>query len=480
MVFLQIIITIIKLVEMVKKRIKSSLVALSIGLSGFAQIEDTLVFNEAAFLKQAKNYAPAVINSGLEVNIQNQEFLAAKGAFEPKLGGSYNQKKYDNKTYYNKIQSGIKVKTPIGVKLGGGFNDNSGVFLNPESNVPVQGLAYLGLEVPLGAGMFTDAERTNLKQQRLENNAATLVNKLTVNDYLLEAGEAYWDWYGSIVMLQVSQEAVGQAKSRLNFVKSKNRIGESADIDTLEAFINYQNRQALYLNALVSWEQKKNYIQNYIWLPNRNPADMKPEVDMGYSAVFPDSMVERDYINNHPLVTLLATDSLINKASLALIKEYYKPQIDVAFKLQESVGDFSQFSYSPAQNHYVGVNLYMPLLLRKERAKAKQLQFKDEIISNKKTEVLAKIFNAQRTYYSNALDLERSVKLWSQATENYLKLLAAEQTKFTLGESSLFVVNNRELKWINSRVKYVKSYVEYRKSVLNYYHSLGLLSDVVL
>ena len=461
------------------RKIITSILCSCISLLSYAQIEDTLVFNEAAFLKQAKEYAPAVINSGLEVDIQNQEFLAARSAFEPKLGGNYNLKNFDNKTYYNKLQSGVKVKTPIGVKVDGGFSDNSGVFLNPESNVPVQGLAYVGVEVPLGAGMFTDEERTNIKQQRLENNAAELVNKLTVNDYLLEAGEAYWDWYGSILMLQVSQEAVDLAQNRLTFVSRKNRIGESADVDTLEAFINLQNRQALKLNVLVKWEKNKNYIQNYIWLPERNPADMKPEVDMGYVAVFPDSIIENDYINNHPLVTLLATDSLINKASLALVQEYYKPQVDVAFKLQESANDFGQFNYNPSQNHYVGVNLYMPLLLRKERAKAKQLKYKNEIIGNKKSEIIAKVYNAQRTFYANTADLYKSVKLWENASSNYFKLLKAEQTKFNLGESSLFVVNNRELKWIDSREKYIKSYIDYRKSVLKYYHSLGLLPDVV-
>jgi len=458
---------------------RNSILSVFVATFCFGQIEDTLRFNEATFLKQAKKYAPAVKNSELEVGIQNQEFLAAKGAFEPKLAGRYNLKNFDSKTYYNKLNSGLKVKTPIGIKVDGGFSDNSGVFLNPESNVPVQGLAYAGIELPLGAGLFTDADRTNLKQQRLENDAAELINTLAVNDYLLEAGEMYWDWYGSILTLQVTQEALTLAANRLDFVKRKNRIGESADIDTLEAYINYQNRQALNLNSLVKWAKNKNYVQNYIWIPNRNSEDLKPEVDMNYAAVFPDSMVEQDYITTHPLVQLLNTDSLINRASLALAREYFKPQLDLALKLQESASDFGQFDYSPAQNHYVGVNVYMPLLLRKERAKAKQLQFKEEIIANKKTEVLTKVYNAQRTYYTNTADLKESVDVWSEATVNYRKLLRAEQTKFNLGESSLFVVNSRELKWIDARVKYIKSYVEYRKSILRYYHALGILPEAI-
>ncbi len=450
-----------------------------LSLTSFGQLNDTLRFNEANFLKQVKDFAPAVLNSGLEVGIQNQEFLAVKSAFEPKLMGTYALKNFNNQTYFNRLNTGIKIKTPLGIRVDGGFASNDGIYLNPESNLPVQGLAFAGVEIPIGAGLLTDEDRTAVKQQRIERDAAMLVNQLAVNDYLLEAGESFWEWYGSIMMLQVSEEAVELATNRLNFVKSKNKIGESADIDTLEAFINFQNRQALNLSTLVLWEKNKNFVQNYIWLPDQRPDAFQPEVDMNYTAVLPDSLVDNDFISTHPLVRLLEADSLINRAGMALAREYYKPQVDVALKLQENASDFGQFDYSPAENHYVGVNFYMPLLLRKERAKAKQLQLKESIISNKKTEILTKIYNAQRTYFANTADLKSSVILWGQATINYRELLRAEQMRFNLGESSLFIVNSRELKWIEAREKYIKSYVEYRKSILRYFHALGSLPDVI-
>ncbi|MFT7230608.1 MAG: outer membrane protein TolC, partial [Bacteroidia bacterium] len=62
---------------------------------------------------------------------------------------------------------------------------------------------------------------------------------------------------------------------------------------------------------------------------------------------------------------------------------------------------------------------------------------------------------------------------------NYKALLDAEQTKFRLGESSLFIVNTREQKWIFAREKYIKSYAEYRKSILRYYHSMGILPKMI-
>ncbi|HAY88925.1 MAG TPA: hypothetical protein DCY51_05765 [Bacteroidetes bacterium] len=461
------------------KRVVNSIVISLISLSSLAQSPDTFVFNEARFLKQVYDFAPAVRNSGLEVDIQNQEWLEAKSAFEPKLIGGYDRKNFDNKTYYNKLDAGVKVTTPLGVKVSGGYADNDGVYLNSESNVPVQGLVYAGIEVPLGAGMFTDAERTLVKQQRLERNAASLLNTLAVNDHLLESGEAYWDWYEGVMLLNLSQEAIILAQNRLRLVTRKNTIGEAADIDTLEAFINFQNRQAFLLESTVKWEKYRNKVQNYIWMPEMTKELLAPEVDLDYTVTLPDSFTEREITRLHPLISLLDTDSLINRASLALAREFYKPQVDLAFKLQEDGGTVGNFDYNPQQNNYIGLNVYMPLLLRKQRAKANQSLIKEEMIGNKKQEMIVKILNAQRTFHNNTLNLKETIDLWSVASTNYKRMLNAEQTKFTLGESSLFVVNSRELKWIAAREKYIKSYVEYRKAILRYYHSLGVLPEII-
>ena len=461
------------------KRVVNSIVISLISLSSLAQSPDTFVFNEARFLKQVYDFAPAVRNSGLEVDIQNQEWLEAKSAFEPKLIGGYDRKNFDNKTYYNKLDAGVKVTKALGVKVSGGYADNDGVYLNPESNVPVQGLVYAGIEVPLGAGMFTDAERTLVKQQRLERNAASLLNTLAVNDHLLESGEAYWDWYEGVMLLNLSQEAIILAQNRLRLVTRKNTIGEAADIDTLEAFINFQNRQAFLLESTVKWEKYRNKVQNYIWMPEMTKELLAPEVDLDYTVTLPDSFTEREITRLHPLISLLDTDSLINRASLALAREFYKPQVDLAFKLQEDGGTVGNFDYNPQQNNYIGLNVYMPLLLRKQRAKANQSLIKEEMIGNKKQEMIVKILNAQRTFHNNTLNLKETIDLWSVASTNYKRMLNAEQTKFTLGESSLFVVNSRELKWIAAREKYIKSYVEYRKAILRYYHSLGVLPEII-
>ena len=332
------------------RSLSSIAIVLYISITAVAQ-NDTLIFNEKSFLQQVKSYAPAVQNSALEVEIQNQAWMESKAAFQPKLHGTYNLKNFENKTYYNRLNVGLNIKTPVGIKLKGGYTDNSGVFLNPENNVPIQGLAFAGIEIPLGAGMFTDQERTEVKLRSIEKDAASLINQLEVNDYLLEAGEAYWEWYGNILLLELSNNALSRAQKRFDYVKQMNAIKEVADIDTLEAFINLQNRSAYTLSNQIKWVKSKNYLTNFLWIPTKSSKAIAPEVDLNYTAVFPDSIIQNDFIDLHPLILLINADSLLNKAELALVQEYFKPEVDFEFKLQEAANNVGSFDYNPAQNN---------------------------------------------------------------------------------------------------------------------------------
>lgn len=444
----------------------------------FAQT-DTVPINERDFMLQAIRFSPTAENGLLQIAIKNEELNESKGSFEPKLGATYDKKNFEGKSYYDKINSGIKVKTPLGVKVSGGVDDNSGVYLNPESTVPMQGLAFAGIEIPLGAGMFTDSERTMVKQKRTELSAASLVYEMQMNDYALQAGQSYWNWYGAILQLNLALNARERAQKRFALVQNKYSIGEAAGVDTLESYINLQNREMLYFESLIKWQKAQRYVNNFVWDSIVNSSSLFPIIDSSYAPEYLDAQTQRNFVNQHPLLTLLSADSLINALQTRLAREYLKPTVDLSFKLQEYVSEVGNFDYQPNQNHYVGMRAYIPLMFRKERAKVKQLGYKSDIIENKKREVLVKLTNGLSISENNSKTLKENIDLLRKAQQNYFLLLEAEQTKFNLGESSLFILNSREIKWIEARNKYIKAYVDYRVEVLRYFHALGILHEVV-
>jgi outer membrane protein TolC len=75
------------------------------------------------------------------------------------------------------------------------------------------------------------------------------------------------------------------------------------------------------------------------------------------------------------------------------------------------------------------------------------------------------IENKVKSYYNDVVFLRQQIVVNGSALENYKRLLNGENTRFTIGESSVFLINSRELKFIEAqqkvaelRAKFFKSY----------------------
>ena len=73
--------------------------------------------------------------------------------------------------------------------------------------------------------------------------------------------------------------------------------------------------------------------------------------------------------------------------------------------------------------------------------------------------------------------LNEQLLSYQQTVAGYEKLLAAENTLFETGESSLFLVNTRESNMINARLKLVDIQTKQQKSVLMLKYNMGNMVD---
>jgi outer membrane protein TolC len=111
-----------------------------------------------------------------------------------------------------------------------------------------------------------------------------------------------------------------------------------------------------------------------------------------------------------------------------------------------------------------GVNIYYPLLNRKARGDYDLTKIKinqnDLLIQQKTREITTKT----NQYITEANTLLTQVNTFRQITENYRTLLDAENEKFLQGESSVFLINTREQRWLDARLKYLKLIAEWKKA----------------
>ncbi len=92
-------------------------------------------------------------------------------------------------------------------------------------------------------------------------------------------------------------------------------------------------------------------------------------------------------------------------------------------------------------------------------------------LQNKQSKLNAKSRQAILTWEQT----QEQIELYTRTVSDYGDLLEAERIMFDAGESSLFMVNARELGFINSQVTLIKLEKQLRKADLQIEYALGRL-----
>jgi outer membrane protein TolC len=135
--------------------------------------------------------------------------------------------------------------------------------------------------------------------------------------------------------------------------------------------------------------------------------------------------------------------------------EQLKPELSL--KYQALSGGIEQrqllSTLDPMSNLKYGFKFSFPLFLRKQRGYLTlskiAIQENELQTAQKRLEIGNKIGALQ----SQIAALEVQVQVYADMVKNYQRMVDAEMEKFLLGESSIFLVNSREQKLIESQLK---------------------------
>nr|MBP9214387.1 TolC family protein [Chitinophagaceae bacterium] len=134
------------------------------------------------------------------------------------------------------------------------------------------------------------------------------------------------------------------------------------------------------------------------------------------------------------------------------------------------------FNAALLENNYKwGIDFKLPLFIREGRGEYKKAKLK---ITETNLQLNAKrweVENKIRTYFTEANLLQQQLSIINSAYNNYNTLLKTEVLKFKNGESSLFVINSRENKLIETLQKQIELRIKYFKAVYAVEWAAGLL-----
>jgi outer membrane protein TolC len=448
----------------------------------FGQSDSATILGFDEYLEIVRKEHPISYRAELQVAKAKANTLRAKGNFDPILAGDLNQKYFKDDQYYDILNAGVKVPTWFGVTFEAGYDNNQGTRLNPENYTPDQGLWFAGVKVPIGKGLIIDKRRAEWRQSKVFVKSTEQEQRIILNELILNASESYWKWFKAYNKMKVYEEAVENARIRLQNIRVNVRVGDRPVIDTLEASIQLQNRLIGQQEAILDFNNSKQLLEIYLWREGFFPLELNENT-------FPP-LFTLDMASNPDLILFSSIDSLkythpeilksqykieSKEIKQKLLKENFKPKLDLKYNaISQPVSDNVIGNYNP--NDYTwGASVSFPLFLRKERG---ELRLNKTEIGELTAELDFKVeqieYKAMAAFNNWSISVNQ-INLNGENVDNYLRLLNGEQNLFDNGESSLFLINSREKSYIDSQLKLIDAISNNQQADIYARYALGIL-----
>jgi len=439
-------------------------------------------FSDQRFYELVVNNHPLAKQANLKPDFGKYSVLKAKGGFDPKLENEINQKYYNSSNYYSFLNAGLKIPTWYGIEVKSGFEMNEGSYLSPQYKTPAGGLWYGGVAVNLGEGLFIDQRRAELFKARIYQNSTLFEQRLQLNELLYEAGYAYWNWVLAYHSMEIMQESYQLANERYEGIRRTAEVGDRPGIDSVEAIIQVQSRETLLRNYETDFKNNGYNLSTFLWSENLEPLELDnatvpvslDSVSLESNLLIAESTMD-SLVVNHPYLKINDYKIQSLEVDNRLKREQLKPEFALQYNFLNEPVNYNPFNDFSINNYKWGLTFEMPIFLRKERGDValSNLKIQDEKfnLQNNQAYIEYKIRKAMADY-SNGL---MQISIYQKTVDDSGKLLEAEKQMFEAGESSLFLINQRELAYIQARLKLIESQVKLQQAKLSLsYAAAGL------
>lgn len=413
-------------------------------------------------LRSVSRCYPQIKIARLEINKTLGEYITALGKFDPSLtlnsasqpvGGyinNYGDTELNIPTFYN------------GVKLFGGYRNGQGDWpIYYQNYLTNSGGEYrAGLSLPLlrdrlidkeRAGLLTKAETIRMKQQ----DAA--VTKINVYQ---EAIKAYWQWVQAGLQVETFKQLRSLAEKRQKAIVKQANQGDLPRLAIAENLQQIVQREQLLNQGEMIFEQARINLSLYYRDKNGHP---NPPLE----SELPSDVLEQSahpaegllQLKQHPALKKLQNYSNIIKLKQNLAKNELLPNLDAktyAFK-QNGTGGYPLLIPQAAM---VGVSFKFPLFQREAKGKLVSASNELQQITTEKRFVFDQLKNQLANLYIGIKMYHHQVALLNKELALAKKVQSGEAKKFYEGDSTLFLVNQREqtttqvrLNSINTKVK---------------------------
>ena len=467
------------------QKIFFSLYILSFFFNNCLGKENLKTQNAEQVLNLVRDFHPISRQAVIEIEKSKADILLAKSAFDPILSNYIAKKTFDGTNYYRISSPEIRIPTWYGVEVVSGVESLSGNRFDVSETTGKT--SYFGLRVPLAKNLVLDKRRAFLQQSKIMNKMAVEEQRLAINNLLMEAMDAYWQWVNYYQKFTVIKNNVTINEKRLELVKKSFDNGERAAIEVVEAEAQLQSFQYLQNNAWVAFQNSALELSAYLWQNNNEfytlPETVIPQDGWENEINIANFNLELENLEstaakNHPYLQIynykletLEIDKKLKFQDLLPKIDFQYNQLGKGYKLLKTAVQAPLFE----NNFQYGFKFEMPLRLSQGRSDFQKAKLKIEETKLDQNQKNQQILIKVKSYFNEYLYLKNQTTLQSSNYENYQKLVTAEETKLFNGESTLFLVNSRENKALEALEKLIELKTKYYKTIYALQWSAGIL-----
>jgi outer membrane protein TolC len=446
-------------------------------------LDKTLPFE--AYLGYVKQHHPLLKQANLQLSFGEANLLKARGGFDPKVEVDYDRKKFKETEYYDQLNATFKIPTWYGIEFKANFEENTGEFLNPNLNVPEGGLYSAGVSFSLAQGFLINERMAMLKQARFFIDQTAAQRDVLVNDLIFEASKAYFEWIEANNEQTIYDNFLTNAELRFKGIKRSVEVGDKAAIDSTEAKITFQTRKLNLEAARLKTRKAALRASNFLWLNNvpleiaKDIVPVLPEDSVIESSLYLEGITnDPKMVSNHPKLRSLNAKVEGLEVERSLKRNKLLPKLDVSYNFLTPTAD--QLNSFNTANYKAGVNFSLPIFLRKERGDVRLANIKLDETNFERAATSLALQNKIAAVNAEITSLEEQNRLIDGIVTDYETMLTAEERKFELGESSLFLINSREQKLIEATLKSNALQVKFLNANAGLYNALGISEPEII
>jgi outer membrane protein TolC len=416
---------------------------------------------------------PKLIGADAERRLAAAKRREKSGAFDvtTAIGSDflrYNSASTRGKEYTATVSAAtVEMTLRSGVKLIAGRDFNSGVVKSPLSSTGSGGTFFAGAKVPLLRGL-------GVNEKAIGERQAILGIPLSDRNYdtvrlsaLVSAATAYWDWAAAGQKRRVAADLLRLAELRATQMRRENELGAQPNIAVTEADQEVQRRRGALIKADRDLQKTAYKLGVYLWESDGSPGAVpSPErVPEGMPVPTPLPAADTDAARERavavrPEIGAVAIQQEITRLEAALAENDAKPDLSLTLQPGQDLGRLGI-----GETMKAGIAFSVPLNRweatgRRDGARAKlaKLTQEQELLKRQaalEVEDAASAVNTTEERYRAAV----------QEVDLAVRLEEGERTRFRAGDSTLFLVNQRERATAEARSRLIDVMAEYQQAV---------------